>query len=635
MSYIFEKISLRKLTSQILIATIFLCTFVNFAAAQKSSLGSNRLIAADTEQAPATCASGTFTLTGNSGLDGADGNIRVFTAGGVNVRASAFSRRVSDGAWQTAFLGAFSPGLGVTDRGEGDGTTNDNHKVDNIGDRKNYVLFEFDGPVVVDRVFLDSVTNDSDITVWIGTAADPYNNHLTLSDALLSAFAPNEENSAADGASRWADINAGLKAGNVLVVAASVNDSTPEDAFKIKNIEFDCAQVTPPCQAGELKTEGNSSEDGPDGNSRNFNVGNVSFNARAFSRTKVGGIWETAFLGAFASGLGVTDRGESGTGDTHKVDNNGDRLNYVIFEFNKAVIVDQIYLDAVTNGSDISIWIGNAADPFNNPLTLSDAVLTGLGSEEINNGTSARYADVNSAQKAGNVLVVAAKTTDTQDWFKIGALDLKCPTSAKVTIIKQVLLPNGGTASAQSFPFTATNLGAAGFNLVDNNSVGPDRFSNLNITAFGAANTISVTESLVSGWTLSDLSCTESGGINNTTTNFGGRTANIIVEPGETVVCTYTNTSLIPTAASVYVSGRATTAEGIGIKDAVLSLVDLGSGQVRQTRTNSFGNYTFQGIEVGRFYTLTIEHRRYFFTENTRTFTLSDELAGMDFVQAF
>ena len=175
----------------------------------------------------------TFQLTGNSALDGPNGNIRTFTANGISVNASAFSRTDS-GTWSTAFLGTYSEGLGVTDTGEGDGR-NGTHRVDNIG-RDNYVLFEFSETVVVDQVFLDSVVNDSDITVWIGTVSDPINNHITLSDAVLSGFSF-EINETTSSSARLADVNPGQITGNVLVVAASTVDETPEDRFKIREVK--------------------------------------------------------------------------------------------------------------------------------------------------------------------------------------------------------------------------------------------------------------------------------------------------------------------------------------------------------------------------------------------------------------
>jgi hypothetical protein len=67
------------------------------------------------------------------------------------------------------------------------------HTVDNVG-RDNYVLFEFSETVVVDSAFLGYVVGDSDLSIWIGTKNDPFNNHLTLSDSVLGSLALSEEN---------------------------------------------------------------------------------------------------------------------------------------------------------------------------------------------------------------------------------------------------------------------------------------------------------------------------------------------------------------------------------------------------------------------------------------------------------
>ncbi|MEQ1765661.1 MAG: hypothetical protein ABL984_21210, partial [Pyrinomonadaceae bacterium] len=127
---------------------------------------------------PGACAPGVFTLTGNSSGSGSNGNIRTFTSNsGVNVKVSGFSRKYDNGAWETAFLAAFPPGLGVTDRGENG--SDPQYKVDNAGSgnsrRNNYVLFEFDRSVIIDKTFLESITSDSDISVWVGNRTDPFN----------------------------------------------------------------------------------------------------------------------------------------------------------------------------------------------------------------------------------------------------------------------------------------------------------------------------------------------------------------------------------------------------------------------------------------------------------------------------
>src|SRR5262245_46029835 len=60
---------------------------------------------------PAPCAPGTFAFTGNDPQDGKDGNIKTFTANGVSVHASAFSRKANNGQWQIAYLGLYNQGL--------------------------------------------------------------------------------------------------------------------------------------------------------------------------------------------------------------------------------------------------------------------------------------------------------------------------------------------------------------------------------------------------------------------------------------------------------------------------------------------------------------------------------------------
>jgi len=156
----------------------------------------------------------------------------------VTVKVSAFSRADgSNEAWSTSYLGLFSHGLGVTDSSEGNGD-NDRHKVDNIGGRNNYVLFEFSAPIVVDQAFLDLIGADGDLSAWIGTKTNPITNHNTLSDAFLTSLGAREDNMASGGSSRWADINAGQEVGNVLVISAMVGDTSPEDAFKLRKLTF-------------------------------------------------------------------------------------------------------------------------------------------------------------------------------------------------------------------------------------------------------------------------------------------------------------------------------------------------------------------------------------------------------------
>jgi hypothetical protein len=165
-------------------------------------------------------------------VNGTRGNIRSYNLNGVQVRVSAFSRS-SSGSWATAFLGAFAEGFGVTASNENgqDGT----HRVDNVAGN-NYVLFEFASPIIVDRAFLNSVVTDSDISVWLGTLANPYQNHLSLSDGVLNSFGVKEDDDTTTDQSRWALFNGGRATANALVVAASKSDTTPDDRFKVNKL---------------------------------------------------------------------------------------------------------------------------------------------------------------------------------------------------------------------------------------------------------------------------------------------------------------------------------------------------------------------------------------------------------------
>ncbi len=495
--------------------------------------------------APPPCVETTFTFTGDTPTSGTAGNIRALTVNGTSVNVSGFSRSTT-GTWAKAYLGMYGPGLGVTDNTEGDGA-NPKHKVDNIGSAVDYVMFEFSAPVTLNKVFLDAIGTDSDISVWIGNVPNAYTAHTSLlSDGFLSGLGAVEENlQDVSATSRWADVNAGNKTGNVIIIAALASDTSPEDEFKISKLDLSCATPPPPCtgsignfvwkdsngngiqDSGEpgiqgvtvtLKSgstvvattvtntngyyqfanicggnytvvvsnvpygytaspsnqgsnravdssnsgvavtlaanasdqtidfgfvppappacsqttfifTGNSALNGTVGNTRTFTVNGVTVKVTAFSRT-TSGVWSKSYLGLYGPGLGVTNNTEDGTAPTHKVDNIG-QVDHVLFEFSTPVIINQAFLDAIGQDSDISVWIGSKTDPINNHNTLSDAFLTSLGTVEENTTTAlvtSRWADINSNNKAGNVIVISPLRSDTspEDEFKLNKLDVKC-----------------------------------------------------------------------------------------------------------------------------------------------------------------------------------------------------------------
>ena len=437
---------------------------------------------------------------------------------GVTVNVSGFSRLDSNGAWSTAWLGVYAHGLGVTNSNEGNGDNN-RHMVDSVDLGRDYLLFEFSSPIVVDQAYLDYVIADSDMSAWIGTKPNPIANHNTLSDAFLTSLGTREDNdTTTSGAARWANINAANKVGNVLVISASASDTSPEDGFKLRAILFGCSSGTPtptptatpvhtptptptpvhtptptatpvhppptptpvhtppPPYAGVQGTfvfEGNSATSGTAGNIRTYTVSGVTVNVSGFSRLDSNGAWSTAWLGVYAHGLGVTNSNEgNGDNNRHMVDSVDLGRDYVLFEFSSPIVVDQAYLDYVLGDSDMSAWIGTKTNPIANHNTLSDAFLTSLGTREDNDTSTngaARWANINAANKVGNVLVISASASDTtpDDGFKLRAILFGCssgtptptptptPTCPTITVNPSTL-PNGTTVAAYSQTITAS-----------------------------------------------------------------------------------------------------------------------------------------------------------------------------------
>lgn len=91
-------------------------------------------------------------------------------------------------------------------------------------------------------------------------------------------------------------------------------------------------------------------------------------------------------------------------------------------------------------------------------------------------------------------------------------------------------------------------------------------------------------------------------------------------------------TNFAPTAAGATVSGRVTTPSGRGIARAELVLLNTANGEYTTTYSNQFGYFSFSRIEVGSSYLLAATSRRHEISDNTRFFTLNEDLADLEFV---
>jgi hypothetical protein len=83
------------------------------------------------------------------------------------------------------------------------------------------------------------------------------------------------------------------------------------------------------------------------------------------------------------------------------------------------------------------------------------------------------------------------------------------------------------------------------------------------------------------------------------------------------------------TAAGVDVTGRVTTPDGRGLRNAVVYMTDA-NGETRTAVTSSFGYFRFENVRVSESYVMGVNSRLYRFTP--RVVTVLDTLTDVDFV---
>ncbi len=224
-------------------------------------------------------------------------------------------------------------------------------------------------------------------------------------------------------------------------------------------------------------------------------------------------------------------------------------------------------------------------------------------------------------------------------------------------IIKDVTTNPFGTESTVAFWFNANKaFSPLMFSLVDDNAVGciqpptapgpgqvacgpgiDFKLSDSIDVYDGVANVITVSEDknlfpVGQNWSLDHITCVESVTSLGTTISNNLAIATVTVNPEEVVVCTFYNTQFSPSAAPAIISGRVVDSFGNGIGGARLTVVDAATGQTFRAISSPFGYYTVEGMEVDNFYVMTVSHKRYTFADDTRTFSLQDDIAGVDFV---
>ena len=211
---------------------------------RKTSLLFGSVIAASLTVVSPVEAATTISFTGSSALDGPDGNIRSFSGGGINVQASGWT--LDGSTLQTAWLGQYSGGLGVTNMSEGNGSFANSHTTDNVS-QTDFILLVFDRLVNIESAVLTPF--------WVSWT--PLDNDALVSYAnLAGAFTSPTPTAVSPASPVWGDLaaaaynvsgnttapyntslNSAGKFGNVWVIGAALpSPDWKYDGFKLASI---------------------------------------------------------------------------------------------------------------------------------------------------------------------------------------------------------------------------------------------------------------------------------------------------------------------------------------------------------------------------------------------------------------
>jgi hypothetical protein len=83
-----------------------------------------------------------------------------------------------------------------------------------------------------------------------------------------------------------------------------------------------------------------------------------------------------------------------------------------------------------------------------------------------------------------------------------------------------------------------------------------------------------------------------------------------------------------PTAASVTISGRVSLLNGRGMPRGIVSYMDS-SGNIKTTRTSTFGYFRFEDVEVGQTYIFQVSAKGYLFAP--QVINVGDKIIGLNF----
>jgi len=295
----------------------------------------------------------------------------------------------------------------------------------------------------------------------------------------------------------------------------------------------------------------------------------------------------------------------------------------------------------VTNSTVSGNTAGNGGGIFNfgGITTLTNSTVSGntassLGGGILNNGGTLNLT---------SVTVTNNRSTDTGCTDCAGGIN---NFSSSTTNLKNTIVAGNTAANASSSPdFRGAVTAGSSFNLIGN-GLGTTGITNTNGNQVGtSANPINPllaplannggqtqTHALLVGSPAIDAGSNDlaSGAFDQRGTGFprivdGNGDGTAIVDIGAYEV------QAAPTAATVSVSGRVTTAQGRGIRNVVVTMTDS-IGNTRTAMTTSFGYYRFEEVAAGETYIFAARGKRFSFEQNTQVHSIMEDTNNINFV---
>ena len=183
-----------------------------------------------------------------------------------------------------------------------------------------------------------------------------------------------------------------------------------------------------------FRTVGSSSVNGDYGNAVGFDTMTAStlkMSITAWQSNLVTNAITSAYLGAYAGGIGVTGQGDAkGADNLHQIDNAGGYTDFVLLEFNRPVTMQSITTNSYGIGGVVdndAVWFdaGKAVTPtWNSAAALSGYLTAPSLWSDVAAGGSGAVRGTGATAASSKWLVGAAFTPlgDRDDGFKISSI---------------------------------------------------------------------------------------------------------------------------------------------------------------------------------------------------------------------